>query len=50
MVIDHEIISTVIFILLMIQEGFVFNYKRKDVQEVLINHLVKLALEKSVAR
>ena len=46
MEIDHEIISTVILFLPLIQEGLLTSYKRKYVQEVLVNCLVKLAQEK----
>ena len=44
--IDHEIISTVILLLPLIQEGVVVSYKRKYVHEVPVNHSVKLAQEK----
>ena len=45
--IDHEIISTVILLLLLIQEGLLsVSYKRKYVHKVLVNRLVKLAQEK----
>ena len=44
--IDHEIISMVILLLPLIQEGLLVSYKRKYVQEILVNHLVKLAQEK----
>ena len=43
MEIDHEIIPTVILLLPLIQEEFSVSYKRKYVDEVLVNHLVKLA-------
>ena len=48
--IDHEIISIVILLLPLIQEGLlsVITYKGKYVHEVLVNRLVKLAQEKSV--
>ena len=42
--IDHEIISTVVLFLPLIQEGFLS--VQKYVHEVLINHLVKLTQEK----
>ena len=45
-VIDHEIISTVILLLHANSRKVVVSYKRKYVQEVLFNHLVKLAQEK----
>ena len=47
--IDHEIISTAI---LRPSAGSirVVSYKRKNVHEVLVNRLVKLAQEKSVVR
>ena len=49
--IDHEKISTVILLLLLIQEGLMlFSYKQKYVHDVLVNRLVKLAQEKSVVR
>ena len=43
--VDHEIISTVILLLLLIQEGFSIT-KGKFVHEVLVNCLVKLVQEK----
>ena len=43
--IDHEIISTVILLFPLIQEGYI-SYKRKYVHEVLFNRFVKLAQEK----
>ena len=46
--IDHEIISTVILIPSADSRRVVVSYKRKYVHEVLVNCLVKLALEKSV--
>ena len=45
---DHEIISTVI-LLLLIQEGLL-SVTRESVHEVLVNCLVKLAQEKRVVR
>ena len=48
--IDHEIISMVILLLPLIQEGSVSGCKLKYVHEVLVNRLVKLAQEKSVNR
>ena len=46
--IDHEIISMVILLLLLIQEGMlsVVSYKQKYVYKVLVKRLVKLAQEK----
>ena len=44
--IDHELISTVILLLPLIQEGFVVSNKWKYVHKVLVNRLVKLANEK----
>ena len=44
--IDHEIISTVILLLLMTQEGLLSDTKQKNVHKVLVNSLVKLAHEK----
>ena len=49
MEIDHEIISTAIFLPYVDSRRVVVSYKRKYVQEVLVNCLVKLAQEKSVA-
>ena len=48
--IDHEIISTVIFLLSADSRRVVVSYKPKYVHEVLVNRLVKLAQEKSVVR
>ena len=48
--IDHEIISMSILLPSADSRRIVVSYKRKYVHEVLINHLVKLALEKSVVR
>ena len=48
--IDHEIISTVIFLPSTDSRRVVVSYKRKYVHEVLVNCLVKLAEEKSVVR
>ena len=47
--IDREIISTAI-LLPFADSRRVVSYKRKYVQEVLVNRLVKLAQEKSVVR
>ena len=47
--IDHEIISTAI-LPSADSRRVVFSYKRKYVQEVLVNCLVMLAQEKSVVR
>ena len=45
--IDHEIISTVILLLPLIQEGLiVVSYKQSYAHKILVNHLVKLAQEK----
>ena len=44
--IDHEIISTAILLASVDLRRIVVSYKRKYVQEVLVNHLVKLAQEK----
>ena len=47
MEIDHEILSTTVILLLMlIQERVVVSYKRKYVHKVLVNHLGKFAEEK----
>ena len=48
--IDHEIISTVIFLLSADSRRVVVSYKRTYVHEVLGNCLVKFAKEKSVVR
>ena len=50
--VDHEIISTVILLLLLIEEGLLSftTYKRKYVHEVLVNALVKLAQEKKCSK
>ena len=48
--IDHEIISKVILLPSADSRRVVVSYKRKYVQEVLVNCLVKLAQEKSVVR
>ena len=48
--IDREIISTVILLPSVDSRRVVVSYKRKYVHEVLVNRLVKLALEKSVVR
>ena len=45
--IDHEIISTVILLPSADSRRVVVSYKRKYVHKVLVNRLVKLALEKS---
>ena len=44
--IDHEIISTVILLPLLIQERVVVSHKRKYVHKILVNPLVKLAQKK----
>ena len=45
--IDHEILSTVILLLPLIQEGLLpVSYMQKYVHEVLVSRLVKLAQEK----
>ena len=46
--IDHEIISTAILLPSADSRRVVVSYKRKYVQEILVNCLVKLAQEKSV--
>ena len=46
--IDHEIISTAILLSSADVRRVVVSYKRKYVHEVLVNCLVKLAMEKSV--
>ena len=46
--IDHEIISMIILFPSADSRRVVVSYKRKFVHEVLVNCLVKLALEKSV--
>ena len=48
--IDRVIISTVILLPSTNSRRVVFSYKGKYVHEVLVNHLVKLAQEKSVVR
>ena len=48
--IDHEIISTDILLHSTDSRRVVVSYKRKYVQEVLVNRLVTLAQEKSVVR
>ena len=48
--IDHEIISKAILPSSADSRRVVVSYKRKYVHEVLVNHFVKLAQEKSVAR
>ena len=50
MEIDHEIISTAILLPSADSKRVVVSYKRKYVQEVLVNRLVKLVQEKSVVR
>ena len=47
---DHEIFSTAILLPSADSGRVVVSYKRKYVLEVLVNSLVKLAQEKSVAR
>ena len=46
MEIEHEIISVAILLPSPDSRGVVVSYKRKYVQEVLVNRLVKLAQEK----
>ena len=48
--IDHEIISMVILLPSADSRRVGVSYKRKYMQEVLVNRLVKLAQEKSVVR
>ena len=48
--IDHDIISTAIFLLFDDSRRFVVSYKQKYVHEVQLNNLVKLAQEKGVVR
>ena len=48
--VDHEIISTAILLPSADSRRVVVSYKQKYVHEVLVNHLVKLAQEKSVFR
>ena len=48
--IDHEIISTVSLLPSPDSRRFVVSYKPKNVHEVLVKCLIKLAQEKSVAR
>ena len=48
--IDHEMISTVILLPSADSRRVVVSYKHRYVHEVLVNCLVKLAQEKSVAR
>ena len=50
MEIDHEIISMAILLPSADSRRVYVNYKRKNVHEVLINWLVKLAQGKSVVR
>ena len=47
---DHEIISTAILLPSADSRRVVVSYKRKYVHKVLVNRLVKLALEESVVR
>ena len=48
--IDREILPTVILLHPLIQYELFVSYKQKYVRQVLLNHLVKLAEEKSVVR
>ena len=48
--IDHEKLSTAILLPSADSGRIVVSYKLKYVHEVLVNHLVKLAQEKSVVR
>ena len=48
--IDHEIISTAIFLPSADSGRVVVSYKQKYVHEVLVNHLVKIVQEKGVVR
>ena len=48
--IDHEIIYTAILLRSADSRRVVVSYKRKYVHNVLVDHLVKLAQEKSVVR
>ena len=48
--IDHEIICTAILLPSNDSRRVVVSYKQKYVHEILVNHLVKLAEEKSVVR
>ena len=48
--IDHEIICLVILLPSADSKRVVVSYKRKYAHEVLVNHLVKLAQEKSMVR
>ena len=48
--IDHEIISSAILLPSADSGRVVVSYKRKYVHKVLLNHLDKLAQEKSVSR
>ena len=48
--IDHEIISTAILLPSTDSRRVVVSYKKKYVQELLVNCLAKLAQEKSVVR
>ena len=50
MEINHEIISTAILLPSADSRWVVVSYKQKYVQEVLVNRLFKLAMEKSVVR
>ena len=50
MEIGHEIISTTILFPFADSRRVVVSYKRKYVQEVLVNPLVKLSQEKSVVK
>ena len=50
MEIDHEIISTAILLPSADSRRIVVSYKGKYAHKVLVNGLVKLAIEKSVVR
>ena len=50
MEVDHELISTAIFLLSADSRWVVVGYKRKYVHVVLVTCLVKLAQEKSMVR
>ena len=48
--IDHEIISTAIFVPSTDSRRVVVSYKQKYTHKVLVNHLVKLAQEENLVR
>ena len=48
--VDHEINSTAILLRSAYSRRVVVSFKQKYLHKVLVNHLVKLALEKNVVR